>query len=287
MAEVVPDRAFKQIAFQPEERRRREQVVEPYRAGLLLSEALHQRVAIWPVADRGPGKLRCTANVDRRVVVLAEPFDLFVGKRRGFFRDAFRNLLIVSRQRLEALTVAAALRQITKLLRVVQELVARRLGQAFGRDAGSVFAAPEFVGPREMIERAAPVAFRKPQESERAMGVIVPGLERADAAEILDGLARLAERLMRNGAVVVRRRVLRLGGDRIVEMADGGTMPALGRGKHAEVMRDGGMAGARGSARRGRPPRPDRDVRPCDARWRRRQVCRICSRPWRRRCARA
>ena len=50
---------------------------------------------------------------------------------------------------------------------------------------------------------------------------------------VLDGLAPLAERLMRNGAVVVRRRVLRLGGDRIVEMADGGKMPALGRGEHA------------------------------------------------------
>ena len=53
MAEVVPDRALQQIAFQSEECRRREQVVEPHRAGLLLLESLHQRVAVRPVADRG------------------------------------------------------------------------------------------------------------------------------------------------------------------------------------------------------------------------------------------
>ncbi len=55
-----------------------------------------------------------------------------------------------------------------------------------------------------MVERAAPVALCKPQKSERTMGVIVPGLERADASETLDGFARLAERLLGDGAVVVR-----------------------------------------------------------------------------------
>jgi hypothetical protein len=97
-----------------------------------------------------------------------------------------------------------ALRQKTKLLGVMQELVARRLGQAPGRNAGPVLAPPEFVGSREMVERAAPVAYRKPQQSQGAMGVVVPRFERICTAETLDGLPRLAECLLRDGAVVVR-----------------------------------------------------------------------------------
>src|SRR6185503_18163016 len=49
-------------------------------------------------------------------------------------------------------------------------------------------------------------------------------------------------RLKRRGAVVVRRDILRLGCDGVVKMVDGRTMLALGRGNHAEIMGDGGMA---------------------------------------------
>ena len=94
-----------------------------------------------------------------------------------------------------------------------------------------------------MIERAAAVAFGEPQEAERAMGVVVPGIDRADPREALQGVARLAERLKRRGAIVVRGGVLRLGSDRRVEMPDGFAMPALGRGDHAEIVGDGRMAG--------------------------------------------
>ena len=80
------------------------------------------------------------------------------------------------------------------------------------------------------------------------MSVIVSRLQRADARETLDGVPRSPERLQRDGAVVVRRRVLRLGRDRIVEVADGGTMPALRRGNNPQVVGDGGVS--RGKAKR-------------------------------------
>src|SRR5262245_56730385 len=101
----------------------------------------------------------------------------------------------------------------------MQELAARRLGQASRCDAHSIFATSELVGAREMVERAASIAFGEPQKSQRAMGAIVPRLERADPREALDGVARLAEHLQGDGTVVVGRRVLRLGRDRVVEVA--------------------------------------------------------------------
>src|SRR5262245_17424760 len=111
----------------------------------------------------------------------------------------------------------------------MQELAARRLDQAPRRDARSIFAASELIGARKMIERAVSIARCEPQKSQGAMGVIVRGFERTDAGEAPDGVPRLAECVQGNGAVVVRRHVLRLGRDRIVEMADGGTMLALRR----------------------------------------------------------
>ena len=55
-----------------------------------------------------------------------------------------------------------------------------------------------------MIECAVPVAFHKPQESEGAVGVIVPGLQRADAAEILDiPQGTLTSRLVRGRAALI------------------------------------------------------------------------------------
>ena len=75
------------------------------------------------------------------------------------------------------------------------------------------------------------------------MSVIVSGLQRADAREALNGVPRSPERLQRDGAIVMRRGVLRLGRDRIVEKADGGAVLALRRGKDAQVVGDGGVSG--------------------------------------------
>src|SRR5688500_2315875 len=100
-----------------------------------------------------------------------------------------------------------------------------------------------------MIERAAAFAFGQPQETERPMGVVVPRLDRAGATEILDGLARSAQRLLRDGAVVVRRRIVRLGRDRLVEISDGRLGLALGGGEDAEVVRNGGVAGSNAQRR--------------------------------------
>ena len=128
-----------------------------------------------------------------------------------------------------------------ELLGVVPELVARRPGQRLGRDARPVVAAPELVGAREMIERTAAVAFGEPEEAERAMGVVVARIDRADPPEALQSVARLAERLQRRGAVVMRDGILRFGSDRGVEMGEGFAMPALGRGDYAEIVDDGRM----------------------------------------------
>ncbi len=43
VAEVVPDRAFEQMAFQRGEGRRRQQVVEPDRAGLAFADSAASR----------------------------------------------------------------------------------------------------------------------------------------------------------------------------------------------------------------------------------------------------
>ena len=48
-----------------------------------------------------------------------------------------------------------------------------------------------------MIERSAAVAFGEPEETERTMGVVMAGVDRADMCEALQGVARLAERLIR------------------------------------------------------------------------------------------
>ena len=74
------------------------------------------------------------------------------------------------------------------------------------------------------------------------MGVVVARIDRADPREALQGVTRLAERLQRRGAVVVRGGILRFGSDRGVEMGEGFAMPALGRGDHAEIVGNGGMA---------------------------------------------
>src|ERR1043166_1180371 len=81
------------------------------------------------------------------------------------------------------------------------------------------------------------------------MGVVVAGIDRADPREALQGVARSAERLQRRGAVVMRRGILRLGGDRGVEKGEGFAMPAPGRGAEAENV--GGGRVTRREAKRG------------------------------------
>src|SRR3954471_17771450 len=96
----------------------------------------------------------------------------------------------------------------------MQELVAHRPGQRLPRNARAVVTAPELVGAREMVECAAALAFGEPEKAERAMGVVVTRIDRADPRETLQCVTRLAERLQRRSAVVMRGGILRFGRDR-------------------------------------------------------------------------
>src|ERR1035441_6769326 len=121
MVEVVPNRTFKQIPFQPEECRRGEQVIEHDHASLVFLEVPRDRFAVWPVAYGPARNLRCTANVYRGIVALAEHVQLSGGEFCRFLREVFRHLCVISCERLEALTVAIARGQKTKLFGVMQE----------------------------------------------------------------------------------------------------------------------------------------------------------------------
>ena len=135
--------------------------------------------AIRPLVDGAARDLGRGAQMDRRVVVLAQHVDLRIGQRDDLVRDLLRDLAVVARQQFEAQTVARSLRQIEKLLGIVLELVARRRRQRLQRDGGPVIAAPQLVGARKMIERPPPLALRQPEEAERAMRLVVLRLERA------------------------------------------------------------------------------------------------------------
>ena len=140
-----------------------------------------------------------------RVVVLAQRLDLRIGQRRHIVRELVRNRAVTARQQLEAQALPRLLRQMEKLLGIVFELVARRGGQRLQRDGGAVVAAPQLVGARQMIERAPALALRQPQEAQGAMRLVMLRLERRGAAERLDRLRRVAERVERDRPVVVRR----------------------------------------------------------------------------------
>ena len=72
------------------------------------------------------------------------------------------------------------------------------MGQRLCRNAGSIFAAPEFISSREVIERAAAFALRQPQETERPMGIIAVGFECAGLRKTLDRRRRPTELLQRH-----------------------------------------------------------------------------------------
>src|SRR4051794_16764378 len=243
VTEVVPDRALAQIALQRGERARREQVVESDRAAGSLPVAGDERVAVGALAHRAIRDLGRAMDVDGGVVVLAEELELGWRERRGFRRRAGSGLLIRARHKLEALAGAPAACEIAELVRVMQELAAVCRRQRRGRDAGAILAASQFVGAREVIERAPAFALRQPEQAERAMAAVMLRLDGAGAAVALDGVARAAARFELGRAIVVRRRVARLGGDRIVEVADRVAVLALCGGEDAEVVGDGTMAG--------------------------------------------
>src|SRR5262245_58816586 len=76
------------------------------------------------------------------------------------------------------------------------------------------------------------------------MGFIVAGVDCADPRQTLQRVARLAKRLQRRSAVVMRGRISRFGSDCGVEMGNGFAMPALGCSNHPEIVDDGRMIGS-------------------------------------------
>jgi hypothetical protein len=145
-------------------------------------------------------------DVDGGVAVPADDLELGWGERRRLRRHAGGGLLIRARHELEALAVAPPACEIAELVRVMQELAAVCRRQRRGRDAGAILAASQFVGAREVIERAPAFALRQPEQAERAMAAVMLRLDGAGAAVALDGVARAAARFERGRAIVMRER---------------------------------------------------------------------------------
>src|SRR5262249_7641484 len=159
----------------------------------LLLELGGQHCPIRPLVDGAPRDFGRRAQMNRRVVVLAQDVDLRIGQRDNLVRDLLRDLEVAACEQLAAQTVPGSLRQIEKLLAIVSELVAGRRRQRLERDGGPVIAASELVGARKMIERAPPLALRQPEEAECAMSLVMLRLELGGAAEGLDRFLRLAQ----------------------------------------------------------------------------------------------
>ncbi len=230
---------------------RREQIVDEDRP--LLGELRGERNPIRPFVDGAARDLGRRAQMDRRVVVVAQHVDLCIGQRGHLVRELLRNRAVAARKQLEAQTVSCSLRKIEKLLGIVFELVARRRRQRFARDCGPVIAAPQLVGARQMIERPPALALRQPEEAQCAMRLVMLRLELGGAVEGFDRLLRLAEPHQCDGPVVVSRDEAGVGPQRLLETADGGPVTALRRDGHAEVVRDRGIG------------RDDRQSRPIGA----------------------
>jgi len=94
-----------------------------------------------------------------------------------------------------------------------------------------------------MIERSTTLAFRQPQEAKRAMRLIAARIKRARAVEALDGLSRSTKGLQGGGSVEMRGGVRGLGCDRRIKASDCRVRLTASRGYHAQVMRDGCLAG--------------------------------------------
>src|ERR1043166_842001 len=131
----------------------------------------------------------------------------------------------------------------SELLRVVPELGPGGFRQGLCRDSGLVVASPQLVCAREMIERTPAFAFRKPQEPERAVRIVVLGLERACAAEALDSLPDLPKRSQRDCAIVVSRRIAGFDGDRPIKVTNGRKVISLCRCDNAKIVSCNRMAG--------------------------------------------
>src|SRR5262249_41884082 len=210
MGEVVPDRAPGQGPPQPVERLWRPRSVDGN--GPLPVELRRQRSETGPRMDCAVRELRRRAQMDRRVVVLAQHLDLDLGQRRhAVVRHPVRDRAIAPRELLEAQALPGPLREIEKLLGIVIELVARRRRERLQRDRGPVVAAAKLVGAREMIERAPALALRQPQEAQGAMRLMMLRLERGGARERLDRLLRVTQRDQPDAAVVMRRDVSGVG----------------------------------------------------------------------------
>ncbi len=143
-------------------------------------------IALPAISGRG-------AKSDRAIVVAAETLDLPIGQPFQALRKIPGDVLIGARERAKALAVPFAGGEEAKLLGIVQKLVARGVRQGLSRQIGAIVAAPELVGAREMIQRAASLAFRQPQEAQGAMRVIMFGLQRANPAQSVDRAAASPE----------------------------------------------------------------------------------------------
>src|SRR5581483_6169935 len=94
-----------------------------------------------------------------------------------------------------------------------------------------------------MVERAAAIAALKPQKTERAVRLVMAGIQSAHALEASDRVVRAAECDKRGATIIMRGNVAGLARNGIVEQRARVGLTALCRSNDTEVVDDGGMAG--------------------------------------------
>src|SRR2546430_13835767 len=104
-------------------------------------------------------------------------------KRDDLIWEIFGDIFVGFRQGFKVFAVTVAQRQVTKLSGVMQELEARGAGQRLCRYGSAVFTAAQFISSRQVIKRTATFAFRQPEKTERAVGLVMLRLQRACALE--------------------------------------------------------------------------------------------------------
>src|SRR5262249_26859309 len=131
----------------------------------------------------------------------------------------------------------------------MQELETRGARQRPRGFVRAVLAAPQFISAPEVIKRTTTLSLRLPEETERAVGLVMSRLERAGAANGLDGLCGPLKRQQRDREAVVRGSIPGLGCDRLLEISEGRLMLSLRRNDHAEIMCDAWIARRMGERR--------------------------------------
>ena len=125
-----------------------------------------------------------------------------------------------AREQRKALAVSLGARDVAQLRGVVEQFATRGVGQRCQRRASAILATPQLIGASEVVERAATITQRQPPEAQRAMRIVMAGVEAGCAREGRDRIVRAPEVLQGDAAIVVRAGVVLVGGKGCVEVRE-------------------------------------------------------------------